>query len=170
MTGASLTVRVEDQAAIVALKRLIGVVSDRKPVMREIASALEASTTERFYDERDPDGAQWIPSERRRQGSPRPTLTLSSMLRDSITHRATADEAIVGTNKIYAATHQFGATIRPKKPGGRLAFAAADGAFVLAREVTIPARPFLGISAGDQAEIEAIIGRAVAAATRGASA
>jgi phage gpG-like protein len=48
----------------------------------------------------------------------------------------------VGVNAIYGAVHQFGAVIRPKQPGGRLAF-PMGGKTVFAKSVRIPARPFL---------------------------
>jgi phage gpG-like protein len=56
---------------------------------------------------------------------------------------------------IYAATHQGGATIRGK--AGPLKFKLPGGlGFVSPQEVIIPARPFLGVSAEDAAEIVAI--------------
>ena len=49
---------------------------------------------------------------------------------------------IVGTDVKYAAVHEFGATIRPKKAGGLLFF-NIDGSTVVAKEVKIPRRPFM---------------------------
>jgi phage gpG-like protein len=58
---------------------------------------------------------------------------------------------VVGTNAPYAGVHQRGATIRAK-PGKRLAFRIGR-ATIFARSVTIPARPFLGVSQEDREEI-----------------
>ncbi|WP_175404830.1 phage virion morphogenesis protein, partial [Endozoicomonas atrinae] len=47
-------------------------------------------------------------------------------------------------NVKYAAVHNFGATIRPKK-AKILAFPGKNGQTVFAKKVVIPARPFLAI-------------------------
>lgn len=54
------------------------------------------------------------------------------------------EAAIVGSPEIYAATHQFG---RLARPGQGLPFGAA----------AIPARPFIGLSDEDEAEILDIV-------------
>ena len=59
------------------------------------------------------------------------TLIDTGRLRNSITARAYADRAVVGTNVIYAAIHQFGGM------AGR------------GRKVKIPARPFLLVQEED---------------------
>jgi hypothetical protein len=56
---------------------------------------------------------------------------------------------IIGANRQYAATHQFGATIRAKNKKA-LTVPIADGSLRLLKQVTIPARPFLGLSEGDK--------------------
>jgi phage gpG-like protein len=60
----------------------------------------------------------------------------------------------VGTNVIYAAIHQFGGTIRPKSKRA-LRFRMGGRLFTLSK-VSIPARPFLGLTPADRAEIAAI--------------
>jgi phage gpG-like protein len=46
----------------------------------------------------------------------------------------------IGSDRPYAAIHQFGGIIRPKS-GGRLKF-QVNGQWFSAKQVTIPARPF----------------------------
>jgi phage virion morphogenesis protein len=171
MAGASLTISWREEAVVAALRDLAATLKHPKRVMADIGRSLRASTLERFRTERDPDDRAWIPSRRRAEGSPRPTLTLSARLRSSISSRATDSEVRIGTNVIYAATHQFGGTIRPKTAKA-LVFALPSGQWVQAKAVTIPARPFLGVSADDRQEIVAIVRDAVAKATQrgGASA
>jgi len=70
----------------------------------------------------------------------------------SITHRASQDSVEVGTNKIHAAVHQFGATIVPTQ-AEHLRF-MLGGRLVKADSVTIPARPYVGVSAEDGRMIE----------------
>lgn len=51
---------------------------------------------------------------------------------------------IVGTHMKYAAIHEFGGTIRPRKDGGVLVFEVpGEEGPIFAREVTIPARPYM---------------------------
>lgn len=49
---------------------------------------------------------------------------------------------IVGTDKIYAAVHEFGATITPKR-AKYLQWEDEQGNWHRAKQVTIPARPYL---------------------------
>lgn len=58
---------------------------------------------------------------------------------------------VVGTNVVYAAIHEFGGVIRPKKAGGRLVFrVAGDGdgpeSLVFAKSVRIPRRAYMSKS------------------------
>ena len=81
-------------------------------------------------------------------------------LRNSIHTEYDATGMAVGTNSIYAATHQFGdphRVIRAKKKK-RLKF-QVNGQWVSPKKVAvnIPARPFLGISEEDDQDIRSIL-------------
>lgn len=137
--------------------------SDLTPLMDELGGAMVASTQARFEAEKAPDGTPWERSARAvHEGGQ--TLRDSNRLYQSITHRAGRQHVAWGTNVIYAAVHQFGATIRPKSANA-LAFALPGGDFAQVQKVEIPARPFLGVSRDDQAEIgrtvEGFLGREV---------
>ena len=83
------------------------------------------------------------------------TLVDSARLMQSITSNASDTGVEVGTNVLYAAIHQFGGTIRAKTSRG-LRFKIGkgrDASWATRQSVTIPARPFLGIDAEDEAEI-----------------
>lgn len=164
MAGASLTISWREEAVIAALRALTAAIAHPKRVLINIGRSLRTSTIERFRTERDPAGKAWIPSRRRAEGSPRPTLTLSSRLRNSISSRATDADVRIGTNVGYAAIDQFGGTIRPKAAKA-LVFALPGGQWVTAKSVTIPRREFLGVSAEDRQEIIEIVRDAVARAT-----
>ncbi len=104
-----------------------------------IGDDLVQSTQRRFERQTAPDNRFWLPlspatRKARRQPSPR-ILRDRGLLYQSITHRVTGDSLQVGTNIIYAAIHQFGGK------AGR------------GQKVTIPARPFLGLSSADRAKI-----------------
>jgi phage virion morphogenesis protein len=119
-----------------------------RPLMTEIGEHLRTSTTLRFERERAPSGAPWLPTWR--GGA---ILQDTGRLRQSITYLASDDQVEVGTNVIYAAIHHLGGTITAKN-APYLVFKAPDGSgFRRKKSVTIPARPFLGISESDEAAI-----------------
>ena len=83
------------------------------------------------------------------------TLTQTGTLRNSINTKTTDDGFAVGTNDIRAATHQFGdqRTITPKsKKALRFEYNGAE-VFAKKADITIPARPFLGINKDDEDEL-----------------
>ncbi|MFI0477406.1 phage virion morphogenesis protein [Paracoccus jiaweipingae] len=129
--------------------------ADMTPLMEDIGLALETSARTRIAETNvSPDGVAWPKSFRVETAQGGKTLFDTGRLRDSITHIAGPGEVEIGTNLIYAAVHQFGATITAKSAGG-LFFRLADGTEVLVGSVTIPARPYLGISAQDEQLISA---------------
>lgn len=111
---------------------------------------LGASQTKRriMSEKRSPEGAAW----KANLSGGSILFATGSNLADSIDHRSTDGEAAWGTGWIGAKIHQFGGVIKPKG-GGRLAF-VMGGRKVFARSVTIPARPYLGVSADNSAELQ----------------
>lgn len=155
MEGVTLELSLNELPAFIGKMELIADrMADPRPMLEDIARYGEESTRLRFLDEIDPDGRPWEPSLRAKtQGGQ--TLTDTSRLVKSLTSEATANEAIWGTNTIYAPPHQFGATIKPKN-GKYLKFSIPGLGFRTVDEVTIPARPFIGINDDDQDNIAGI--------------
>lgn len=122
------------------------------PLMKGVAGWLESSTRLRFQTNLGPSGAPWKPSMRARLTGGR-TLVEHGILRDSITSDSGDDFAAVGTNDPRGPIHQFGGVIKPVTAKA-LRFALPGGGFRTVRSVTMPARPFLGLSAVDIEEIE----------------
>ena len=157
MAGSFITISVEDAAARAMLNKLGQM--DTAPLMRRLGERIQAWTQDRFdaNQQQAPNGTPWAKlNPKYAQNKPRHLqnrkLTLSGHLRKSIRWQLLDSQSVlVGTNVKYAAIHQFGGTIRPKK-GKALAF---GGRFV--QSVTIPARPYLGISEQDNKEIREII-------------
>nr|WP_230681123.1 phage virion morphogenesis protein [Paracidovorax cattleyae] len=139
---------------------------------------LQASTEARFKSQTAPDGRPWAPLKpryaRRKKYNQDKILTLRGYLRSGIHCQVVDDNtAEVGRNLRYAAIHQFGgeidqparaATVRYRSVAGRVIFAGRKHKKATERAVTIPAhvvcvpaRPYLGISAADDAEIRQII-------------
>ena len=144
-----------------ALGRVAGGLEERRALMDSIGAAIEGSTIRRFDQQKGPDGAPWKPSIRARQQGGK-TLIDRGRLRQSITHQASATQAQIGTNLIYAAIQQFGGTIRAKA-GGALKFRLPGIGWRQVASVTLPARPFLGISEDDRIEIADQVERYIAA-------
>lgn len=165
MTGVAIAFRLNEglKPAIIAARKRG---EDFTPAMEMIADELVRSTIERFETETDPDGQRWTPSKRAIIENGR-TLAKSGQLMASITPKATADAAIVATNKAYAAAMQFGDTsehnVREHQRTIRQAFGKRlktplqiiVGAFK--RLANTPARRFMGISIEDRGYIEEVL-------------
>lgn len=138
MAGAHISISVDVEPLAEALQRLLAAAGDLRPVFLDAGEALLTSHRRRFVDQVAPDGTPWAPlSERYRQRKRRlrdRILVLDGHLKDTLRYQASPHELLVGTDRIYGATHQFG---RP--------------------EARIPARPFLGLSAADVSELEQLI-------------
>lgn len=157
MSGAGQTIELEDAGMRAALEVLARAWTDPSPVMDDVGSYLETATAQRFEHGTGPDGEAWKPSLRASLGGK--TLVDSGRLRDSIARTATNDSVTLSTAVLYAAIHQFGGVIKPKRQGvlaHGLRFQLASGAWVMRRQVTMPARPFLGVGEDDKTEIRAI--------------
>lgn len=132
---------------------------DKQGINAALAEGARESTLERFKQSKDPDGRRWKTSIRAAQEGGK-TLIQSAQLRNSIHAKSDASGFAVGTNVKYAATHQFGEpsrTIRARKKKA-LRF-QVGGKWVTKKQVriTIPARPFLGLSEDDMQEMKATV-------------
>ena len=132
---------------------------DRRSINAALAEGVRESTLERFRQSKAPDGRRWRTSIRAAQEGGR-TLIQTAQLRSSIHSRADASGFAVGTNVKHAATHQFGEpgrTIRARRKKS-LRF-QVGGKWISKKQVriTIPARPFLGLSDEDMQEMKATV-------------
>ena len=164
MTGVRMSLDLGHEPMAAALAELQARGEDPSPAMDEIGAAMVTVTLLRFERGEDPDGNAWLPSLRvQHQGGQ--TLVDRAILRDSITHVFDAQSVAWGTNVIYAAIHQFGGTIKAKDDGF-LTFVVPGVGFRRKKQVTIPARPYLGINADDQGEITDILRDHIAGAVQ----
>lgn len=115
-----------------------------------------ADTKMRLSTSKAPDGTSFPPLKYpRASGNGGPPLFDFGHLTRSVTERGAPgniDEAIEGgagfrwgTNLPYAATHQYGAVIMPRK-ASMLRIPTLGGGFAFARSAVIPKRPFIGAS------------------------
>lgn len=140
--GVSLNVPIQGDTISPALALIAKRVKDIDPLLDEIGASLETSTQQRFEAATDPEGKPWkrlAAATIAIRGSGAQILRWKGELYDSVTHAVAPGSGVrVGTNRKYARIHQL---------GGR----AGRG-----HKVEIPARPFLGISAEDQKEIDTL--------------
>lgn len=145
--------RFEIDTKATAIRKTLARFTDLNPdLLLDPIGALVVSQTQRRIDteKAGPDGTPWEPNS---QGSE--ILVESGALRDTIDYEVGGSSVEVGSPLIYAPVQHFGATIVPRQAqslvfsiGGRLTFA---------KKVTIPARPFLGLSPQNIAELNRLI-------------
>lgn len=150
----TLTHKIEGDKKVLSFIERMGSKSSLAALMDEIGSYGVSSTQQRFLDEEDPDGNKWKKS-RRAQETGGATLRKDNHLFQSLSHHASSTGAEWGSNKIYAAIQHWGGIIKPKSKKA-LRFVIGGQVF-FSKRVKIPSRRYLGISAGDRAEINAII-------------
>lgn len=164
MSGVSITIDTVNLRA--SLDKLQGRMSHLQPLFEGIGQAVVSETTERFRDEVAPDGSRWQPSQRAINSGGK-TLTHRGHLRDSISYRAEAEGVTVGTNRVYAAIHQFGFSGVQSVPAHSRRILQAFGkpldkprtvqVKAHGRRMNLVARPFLGVGERERAAIESEI-------------
>ncbi|KPN64257.1 Mu-like prophage protein gpG [Aliiroseovarius crassostreae] len=136
-------------AATRAVERVAG--WDRFELLEIIGRLMQLQTRRRLRSEKiGPNGELW--PHNRKASAP---LYETGALHDSIDYVVGAGEIKVGSPLIYAAIHHFGGVIKPKK-AKFLRFMAGNKA-IYAKSVTIPARPYIGVSPDNAAEIEGVV-------------
>ncbi|MFB2531021.1 phage virion morphogenesis protein [Paracoccus sp. p3-h83] len=182
MPAISFDVQFDDQEARERLRALVDRIDRPKSFFSEVGQKLAASTRERFRTELAPDGSAWTPlhpmtikARMKRSRAAIRILSERGYLAGSIRHEASDQGVKVGSVlKDYSAIHQLGGTIDmparsrtlrfrsvPKAEGAGRRFAkktrkkgvTEQTVSIPAYQITIPARPFLGISANDQEDI-----------------
>lgn len=132
---------------------------DKKGLNAALAEGVRESTLERFKQSKDPTGRRWKTSIRAATEGGK-TLIQSSQLRNSIKSKSDASGFAVGTNVKHAATHQFGEpsrTIRARRKKALRFQVGGKWVSKKAVKVSIPARPFLGLSDEDMQEIKGTV-------------
>ena len=156
MTGARIEVKFDDKDFAAAVQKMGGVI--KTSGLRAIGSALVEVTQKRFDTGTEPYGAKWHPLNpayamiKKGPG----ILRASLQLQRSVTFQTRGSDITIGSNRIYAAVHQSGATIKPVNAKAlvfRLGISGPRGGkgsgIVRAKSVTIPARPYLGFGPND---------------------
>ena len=166
MAGATLTFDYQD--ALNTLLSTQAALADPAPLLAGMGEKLLEFPQQRFREQKSPDGEPWTDLspryKKRKRKNKDKILTLDGPLRNTLRWQVNAEELLFGTDRVYGAIHQFGGTIeiaarsqqayyRQKKNG------KVDNRFfrksksnlakwhtLPAHTVTIPARPWLGVS------------------------
>ena len=140
-----IEIRLEDKELQSYLDQLVERTSDLRPLMKNIAGILEDSVEEDFQQQGRPkwEGlAKSTIEQRVKKGYwPGKILQMRGELAASITSSYDENFAIVGTNKVYAAIHQFG------------------GKADRGKKAEVPARPYLMLEETDFIQIKNAINR-----------
>ena len=136
----SIEIKIDDIKLQEILKKLISKVQNLRPLMKNISGIMMDSVEENFEKEGRPDKWQELAKstikQRKKKGHwPGRILQVRGELASSITSYYDSDSAVVGTNKVYAAIHQFGGD------AGR------------GKKAKIPARPYLSLTTNDEKQI-----------------
>ncbi len=165
-----ITLEIKDTEVTQALTRLGALLDDLSLVMADIGQQLVFSTKERMVAGKAVDGTPFAPRQastlaayekRGLKPGPQP-LWLTGTMRQNIHHSYGPDSVRVASGAIQSAVMQFGAE--------QGQFGASIGKDKLGRDHMhhmpwgrIAARPFLGVSAKDRADILDIVGEAIRA-------
>lgn len=146
--GISLTIEIGDLRAAEALVSRLAH-ADMGELMTELAALGESQTRERLEAGGPaPDGAPWAPN----QTGTKILMRTGRHLHDSVASMSSDASAEWGAAWEFAHVHQFGATIAAKS-AKRLRF-LTPGGWRSPKSVTIPARPFVGLSPDNSADLE----------------
>lgn len=131
-----ILISIDDIAAKAQLQGYQSKLNNLQPAFASIGEYMLRRVDDNFKNERSPDGTLFAPltAAYLKRKKNRKILTESGRLRGSINYRAEARRVVVGTNVVYARVHQLGY-----------------------KERKIPARPFLGVTAKDEAAAGDII-------------
>lgn len=138
-----LKFEVNDAQARAKLKALINASADMRPVYATVGRVIVNRIRLCFKLGVDPWASPWAKLKIRR-GQP---LRDTGRLNRSIVANPDSTGVTIGTNVQFAAVHQYGATIEPKR-AKRLVFPGPGGKLIFAKKVTIPARPFMPLKKG----------------------
>lgn len=144
-----IKIELDDHHVGEKLKHIVVQLKRPRKLYGVLGEQLKKIHNNRFKQETSPDGEKWQPLSpltRQAKGNDH-ILKDSHQLRNTLAYNYSDQGVEFGSALKYARLHQFGGTIVPKK-AKRLRLGKSG---VYAKKVTIPARPWLGVSKQDEA-------------------
>lgn len=168
---AGITLEYNAEAALEKLDAAANAMAQPRRMFQDMGEHLLGSTQDRFASQTDPSGTPWQPLkpsyQRRKKKNQDRILMLRGYLKNRLRYQASDDQLLLGSNEVYSAIHQLGGTIeiaarsqqayfkQTKKHGVGNRFVKKSRSNFAQRvtigpyKITIPARPFLGVSDND---------------------
>lgn len=140
----SIAIEVDDADVRAAFAKLVKAAEDPEPYLNAIGAVLVSAIKLRFHTGSGVDGTPWAPVLR----GGIPLRDTGAHLMNTTSYRVDGKSVVVGVAPRWAAIHHFGGTIRAKAAPW-LVFKIGNR-WARKKKVTIPARPFLGISKDDK--------------------
>lgn len=171
MTGARI--EFDHREALAVINQTIAAIEDPEPMFRDWGEYLLYAHRQRFQQQTSPEGAAWQALSprylKRKKKNRDKILRLDGRLSSDLAYKVSDTEFLFGSNEPYAAIHHFGGTIdMPARRQQAYFKQAKDGTIgnrfvkktksnfaqsitIGAHKITMPARPWLGVSAQDEA-------------------
>lgn len=146
MTAVNIELDISELSCVI--DKALATLNRPKLMFAEMGEELLAIHFARFVAQKAPDGTPWTPlkdwyRESKKKNADK-ILTLDGHLRGTLRYQASDTGVVFGSDRPYAAIHQFGGTVTAKNAKAL----NVQGRPV--KSVTIPARPWLGLSADDE--------------------
>jgi phage virion morphogenesis protein len=171
-----VTLEFDNAAALAYIQQVADATGNPEPMLRDMGEYLLIAHDGRFKSQTAPDGTPWqalSPAyQRRKKKNQDKIMRLDGHLANTLRYQVRSGELLFGSNRPYAAIHQLGGEIqvasrsqqvffrqdtRSGEVGNRFvkrkASNFAQWVTIGAYSIRIPARPFLGTSAADNAEL-----------------
>lgn len=176
---AGVTLEYNNAEVLQALQSAVDVLQNPQAMFRDMGEYMLIALDARFESQTEPDGTPWQPLspayQKRKRKNQDKILTLDGYLKNTLRYQVSDNELAVGSNRIYAAIHQFGGEIQVAARSQQAYFnhdsksGEVGPRFVNKRRanfsqwvtlgpytIKIPARPWLGTSSQDDDELLAI--------------
>lgn len=177
MTG--VTVEYSSAQVLQALRSAVDILQNPQAMFRDMGEYMLIALDARFESQSAPDGTPWQPLspsyQKRKRKNQNKILVLDGYLKNTLRYQVSDNELAVGSNRVYAAIHQFGGEIQIAARSQQAYFnhnsksGEVGPRFVNKRRanfsqwvslgpytIKIPARPWLGTSPQDDDELLAI--------------
>lgn len=141
-----IKITLNDTQAITKINQLAQKLQDRRQLYGIFGETLMTQHKNRFDAQTSPDGKKWQATKSWYKSGGK-ILHQRGYLRNTLRYQIKSDHIEFGSNRPYAAIHHFGGVIKPKRK--RLLKLGSNAEFGFAKQVKIPARPWLGVSNKD---------------------